>query len=341
MDLAHPFKWNAKLSFLLPEYLLDQLHSPTPFFFGLLNEHLSRCRRLKGIVYVDLDHDHIHSGRSLPHFPRAGFNQLAQLLRRARAALSLPMHPADIFNDPHAVATGTVQSVEALQAARVRGILEGDEDAAAAARQTNQSRIIQRLRSLQPNRRLLHTIRISFENYFVKALASVSDFIERVDPTVSRVGTGFSRPGSSQHQLVPLGSPVLVDEHCFVFDAGAFLATHPDYLFRQVFDTIMFDKMSLELSAAIGNKSLLGNQNSLRTSQHGFAFGHPSAAESGLIDDNLLSLCTNPTMRYLLTIQNPCGVVPVSVACRHCHASSGLCREGGCSARTQPHPPPQ
>lgn len=285
MELAHPFKWSAKLSFLLPEYLLDQLHSPTPFFFGLLNEHLSRCRRLKGIVYVDLDRDHIHSGRTLPHFPRAGFNQLAQLLRRARSALGLPMHPTDIFNDPHAAATGAVQSVEALQAARVRDILESDEDAAAAAMQINQSRIIQRLRSLQPNRRVLHAIRTSFEDYFVKALVPVSDFIERVDPTVSRVGTGFSRPGSSQHQLVPLGSPVLVDGHGFVFDAGAFLAAHPDYLFRQVFDTIMFDKLSLDLRAAVGrNKSSLGQQRSSRTSQHDTDFGHASAAElAGII----------------------------------------------------------
>ena len=50
LDLAHPFKWRAQLSFLLPEYLLDQIHSPTAFFFGLVNTHLRRCRRLKGIV---------------------------------------------------------------------------------------------------------------------------------------------------------------------------------------------------------------------------------------------------------------------------------------------------
>ena len=142
---------------------------------------ISSCR------YVDVDRDHIHSGRRLPHFPRVGFNRLAQLLRRARSDLDLPAHPADIYranteddeddNDELGAAgggryapsvvvpAGAHLSAEALQVSRVEQMLDGSDTAsrlgsagasapgAMIGEHHNQSHVIQRLRSLRVDRR--------------------------------------------------------------------------------------------------------------------------------------------------------------------------------------------
>jgi len=238
LDLAHPFKWTSKLSFLLPEYLLDQLHSPTSFFVGVLNHRLQTQRRLKGIVYVDLDRDHIHSGRNLPHFPRVGFNELAQNLRRCRSALQAPLHPVDIYEDKegsgHEHSIAHQRTVENIQKEYITGVLEASDKVSQVHGNQNQSKVIQQLRKQRPDQSAIEEFSDSMTDFFALALANVPAYVTKSNP-----GT----PG-----LITIRD--VHKDHALAFDDRRFLKDHPDFLFPECFRTATFRDIAFELAVA-------------------------------------------------------------------------------------------
>ena len=269
---------------------LLQLHSPTAFFFGVQNNHLKRCRRLKGIVYIDVDRNHIHSGRVVPSFPRVGFNRLAQLLRRARNNLQLPAHPADGLRRQKPANVSTISTsqlqqrgaptdisllgstngtynnhslnstrVEVLQATHVKKLLatgNHSEFLSAASLgpsvgndgegQQNQSHVIRDLRSNFDGRQAFNTLRKELQQYFAAALCNVPSFVRKT------AGTAAAMRAAAHGRLVSLranrGDDLSLGH--FTFDVSAFQSAHPDFLFREVFQTPMFDRMAMTLAAA-------------------------------------------------------------------------------------------
>lgn len=76
--------------------------------------------------------------------------------------------------------------------------------------------------------------------YFAAALGPVPDYVQRAGPKVD-------------HRVVAVGPHKFEPSEGLVFGMQRFLADHPDFLFKEAFDTGMFDRVSVELALATGN----------------------------------------------------------------------------------------